>query len=142
MAYTPYTPTYQPFPQYPQPSPYQPRQDVMTQGYPSTQLPPSAPAQAAQQGFGCRPVTSREEALAMAPEYFGPGTIMPDLAHGAIYLKRFNQNTGASDFYEFVERVQEVEKPVQYATIDDLNALRDEILKKQRKAAKENDPAE
>ena len=142
MAYTPYNPGYQ-FPlQYAQPAAYQARQDIGGQGYPGTQLPSPAPAQTPQQGFGCRPVTSREEALAMAPEYFGPGTIMPDLAHGVIYLKRFNQNTGASDFFEFVARAPETEKPIQYVTIDDLNALRDEIMKKQGKAAKKNDPDE
>ena len=29
------------------------------------------------------------------------GVLLPDLSHGVIYLKRFNPNTGASDFGEF-----------------------------------------
>lgn len=54
-----------------------------------------------QTGFLCRPVTGKEEALGVQAEYFSPGTLMPDLGHGVVYLKRFNQNTGASDFFEF-----------------------------------------
>ena len=86
--------------------------------------PQSAPVQQPinnpQPMFNCRPVTSKEEAQAVQVDFFGPGTLMPDLGHGVVYLKRFNQQTGACDIFE--------ERPVQYATIDDLNALRDEIL--------------
>jgi len=55
-----------------------------------------------QQGFQVRPVTSKEEALAVPVEYFGPGTLMPDIGHEVVYLKRFNANTGASDLMAFV----------------------------------------
>lgn len=92
-------------------------------------------------GFSCRPVTSRLEAEAVQVDFLGPGTIMPDLGHGVIYLKRFNPNTGASDFVVFaMEQMQEA-APVQYATIEDINALREEIesLKKTKKAVKRND---
>ncbi len=54
-----------------------------------------------QNGFVCRPVTSKEEAMAVQADYLSPGTIMPDLGHGMMYLKRFNANTGLSDFFEF-----------------------------------------
>lgn len=57
--------------------------------------------QTVQTGFQCRPVTSREEAVASLVDYFSPGMLMPDLAHGRVYFKRFNPNTGASDFVEF-----------------------------------------
>lgn len=90
----------------------------------------------AQQGFTCRPVTSREEAVATQIDFFGPGTIMPDLAHGVIYLKRFNQNTGGADFYEFT--VAPAPEPPKYATLADLEALREELTKP-RKAAKKDD---
>lgn len=56
---------------------------------------PSVPA------FACHPVTSREEAIAAPMDYFSAGLVMPDLGHGCIYLKRFNQNTGTSDVSEF-----------------------------------------
>jgi hypothetical protein len=55
-----------------------------------------------QQGFSVRPVASREEAMAIPSEFFGPGVVMPCLGQGVIFLKRFNQNTGLSDLLEFV----------------------------------------
>lgn len=79
-------PTY--FPQY-QP---QRRQDYFA---------PPRPEYMQQPSYRCCPVTSREEAAAVQSDFFGPGTLMPDMGHGIIYFKRFNQNTGASDFYEF-----------------------------------------
>lgn len=98
-AYGGYSPvqTYMPrmdVPQYPQQSMQQPIQAASPQGN-SQASPPM------QIGYQCRPVTSREEAVAVQAEYFGAGTIMPDLGHGMIYLKRFNPNTGASDFFDF-----------------------------------------
>ena len=70
--------------------------------------------QSQQSGFNCRPVTSREEAVAVQADFFSPGTIMPDLSHGVIYLKRINQQTGASDFLEFAYRQEE--KKTEYVT--------------------------
>lgn len=90
--------------------------------------------------FSCRPVTSREEALAASTDYFSPGVIMPDLAHGMIYLKRFNQQTGASDFFDFKIFTPERPAPVEYATMADLEALRNELItKKVTKRKAEND---
>ena len=63
---------------------------------------PAPMMQPQQPSYKVQPVTGREEALAVPVDYFGPGTILPDLAHGVVYLKRFNQQTGASDFLEFV----------------------------------------
>lgn len=116
---------------------YMPQMPVQApQNVPQTQT-----ANNPQSGFACRPVTSREEAQAVQVDFFGPGTLMPDLGHGVVYLKRFNQNTGACDIFEFT--AQQVKEPsvVQYATIEDLNALRDELLKT-RKAVKKNDTDE
>ena len=61
----------------------------------------AAPQPQVQSGFICRPVTSREEALATPCDFMAAGVIMPDMAHGMIYLKRFNSQTGASDFADF-----------------------------------------
>lgn len=111
---------------------YQPPQNFyqpQAPGYaPQIQQPPQQPMQAAP-GYACRPVTSREEALGVQVDFFGAGTLMPDLAHGVIYLKRFNQQTGSCDLIEFSARVEKPEEPVRYATIDDLNALRAEFLR-------------
>lgn len=69
---------------------------------PQTQNPPQSQQAAPQQGFSVRPVASREEAMAVQTDFFGPGILMPCLGQGVIFLKRFNQNTGASDLLEFV----------------------------------------
>lgn len=52
-------------------------------------------------GFICCPVTSREEAVATRVEAFGPAILMPDLGHGMIYYKRFNDKTALADFGAF-----------------------------------------
>ena len=67
------------------------------------------PQQQMSPAFACHPVGSREEAVAAQTDYFSAGLVMPDLSHGMIYLKRFNQQTGASDFFEF-RAVQPEEK--------------------------------
>lgn len=67
--------------------------------------------------FAVQPVTSREEALAVIADPMSAGVLLPDLAHGVIYVKRFNPNTGASDFGEFLlaqpRQAAPVEKPVE-----------------------------
>ena len=69
--------------------------------------------------FAVQPVTSREEALAVIADPMSAGVLLPDLAHGVIYVKRFNPNTGASDFGEFLlvqpRQAAPVEKPVETA---------------------------
>lgn len=104
-------------------------------------VPQSQPVNNPQTGFNCRPVTSREEAQAVQVDFFGPGTLMPDLGHGVVYFKRFNQTTGTCDIFEFVAQKEKEAEQIRYATIDDLNALRDEILGK-KKAVKKNDSDE
>ena len=96
-----------------------------------------------QPGFVCRPVTSRLEAEAVQVDFLGPGTIMPDLAHGVIYLKRFNPGTGASDFSVFSMETEQ-DAAVQYATIEDVNALKAEIeaMKKAKKVVKRSEEYE
>ena len=89
-------------------------------------------------GFCCRPVTSRLEAEAVQVDFIGPGTVMPDLSHGKIYLKRFNPNTGASDFLEFAfQTPQAPPEPPKYATMADLNALWAEVSKLKERAPQE-----
>lgn len=91
--------------------------------------------QTQQPGYSVRPVASREEAVAAQTEFLGLGTLMPDLAHGVIYLKRFNQTNGTSELFGF--RLSEPEKQPQYATLADLEALRNELMAK--KAARRKD---
>ena len=69
---------------------------------PQPQNAPAASQAVSQQGFRIQPVTSREEAMAVQPDFFGPGIVMPCLGRGAIYLKRVDQNSGLSELLEFL----------------------------------------
>lgn len=135
-------PYYNPYQFAPQSAP-QPRFDQIGTNPPQMQNVPAP--QAAQQGaaFLTRPVTSREEAVAAQVDFLGPGTIMPDLGHGTIYLKRFNPNTGASDFFTFVMEQPKADPEVRWATKEDIDNLRAEIeALKPRKVVKRNDADE
>lgn len=83
--------------------------------------------QAAQPGFVCRPVTSREEAVAVQVDYLGPGTLMPDLGHGVVYFKRFNSNTGGADFLTFKLHEEPQAPAVEFALRQDIDALQASI---------------
>lgn len=85
---------------------YQPQQQGFgyqpTNYLPQQQNAPVAQQAASQQGFRIQAVASKEEAMAVQTDFFGPGVIMPCLGRGAIYLKRFDPNTGLSDLLEFI----------------------------------------
>lgn len=72
---------------------------------------PVQPQAMGQSGYVCRPVTSREEAVASQVDFLGPGSIMPDFGHGIIYFKRFNPNSGSAEFYVFA-----LQQPAQATT--------------------------
>lgn len=74
------------------PSNFMPQVQSVTQGQQA----------APQQGFRVQPVASKEEAMAVQTDFFGPGVLMPCLGQRAIFLKRFDPNTGLSDFLEFM----------------------------------------
>ncbi|MGM9682555.1 MAG: hypothetical protein ACI3XQ_03055, partial [Eubacteriales bacterium] len=98
--------------QYMQPSPpMQPQMQTIGQ---------QRPTQQQQSNYSCVPVSSREEAMAVRAELLSMGTIMPDLAHNCIYLKRLNQNTGTAEFFEFVYNAPAEAEPqkVQNPTIE------------------------
>ena len=120
MSYNTWMPAYGQQPQFP--PLWQPQRPDMVQGYPQPQQMPPVQPQSQQQAFAARPVTSREEAVAVQVDFMGPGTLMPDLSHGAIYLKRFNQETGACDFLTFTAEQAKAEAPAatEYATKADL----------------------
>lgn len=105
------------------------------QGYPQPQN--VAPAQPVGQGQGflCRPVTSKAEAIAAQIPFDGSTSYFVDTSNGNIYAKTFSFQDGSAPIVTYV---RETEQTIQYATIDDLNALREELLKP-RKAAKKDD---
>lgn len=107
----------------------------IVQGYSPLQNVSPAQAGSQAQGFVCRPVTSKAEAVAAQIPFDGSTSYFVDTSNGNIYAKTFNFQDGTAPIVTYV---REVEQTVQYATIDDLNALRDELLKT-RKAAKKDD---
>lgn len=124
-------------------------QAVYGQPTPPMGYPQQMQAQQAQQmaqpqrmpSYVCKPVTGREEALAMQVDFFGPGTVMPDIAHDTIYLKRFDTNTGASVFCEY-RRVQPAPEPapVQFVPVEVFEALAARVQKLE--GGQTNDPNE
>lgn len=113
---------------------YQPMQ------MPQMQIPQMTPQMPQNGQFGqgglspmSRPVSSREEAQATAADFSGALMVFPDLAHGHVYLKRWNMQTGAADFVEFgpVETVAENATVPEYVCLhtyqEDMEKLRKEL---------------
>lgn len=99
-------------------------------------------------GYTAIPVTSKEEALAVPVDYFSLGKVMIDLNHGVVYLKRFNANTGASDFFRFTFSPEEQTSGTQQIAglqqedlqpiWDEINKLKEELEKSKGKAGRRN----
>lgn len=127
MAYfNGYQPAYAPnpgFQQYPQMNYQQQRMDYLQ----SMQQ----PQQAQQPGdLQARIVTSREEAVAAQVLPNGVPFVFYNPNRQEVYLKRVDPQTGAAEFMDLarVPPPQTVQaQPVQYATVDDIDALRGEI---------------
>ena len=116
---TPYVPRSEPGQAYHQPSaPGQPQGNINTQGM-----------------FYCRPVASREEAMGVPVDFMGNPMFFTDLAHGVIYMKRFNTGTGSADVFEFRLSTQDSEDtniptaPVEFAPLSDVMDMKDAINK-------------
>lgn len=109
--------------------------------YPAPQMQNPAPAPVSAPsggGFVVQPVARKEEALAVIADPMSSGVLMPDLDHGVIYVKRFNANTGASDFAEFVlptataapQAAQEAKEPeVEYVTLEEFRTVVEPLAK-------------
>ena len=110
---------------------------------PSNNFIPQMPAQAPQSAFApqmannaspvmrCISVTSRAEVDGFQIPFDGSTTYFADTSNGKIYAKTFNFNNGTATVVTYI---RETDVPVpQYATIDDLNALREEFLSKSKK---------
>ena len=70
--------------------PYMPPQQQMYPNYMQPQM----------DAFISRLVASREEAVATPTDFSRP-IVMLDFGHGAIYVKRFNPNTGSGELLDF-----------------------------------------
>ncbi len=102
-------------------------------------VPMAQPINNTNQALRCIPVTSRAEVDAFQIPFDGSTTYFADTSNGKIYAKTFNFSNGTAPVVTYI-RESDVPVP-QYATIEDLNALREELMSK-RKAVKKNDPDE
>ena len=109
---------------------YQPMQNQPVQNM--QQIPPQNQTATVQQtntqpNFFCRPVASKEEALAVPVDFMGQPMFFPDLAHNVVYMKRFNTNTGAADLFEFRGQQEQSPPAPSFAPLDEFNAMKDTI---------------
>ena len=118
------------------PYPYGGYQPMQMPQMPMPQMAPQMPQNGQMSGGGLspmsRPVSSREEAQATAADFSGAMMVFPDVAHGRVYLKRWNMQTGAADFLEFGPVVDAAEAPaVEYVCMqtyrDDMERLQKEL---------------
>ena len=118
------------------PYPYGGYQLMQMPQMPMPQMAPQMPQNGQMSGGGLspmsRPVSSREEAQATAADFSGAMMVFPDVAHGRVYLKRWNMQTGAADFLEFGPVVDAAEAPaVEYVCMqtyrDDMERLQKEL---------------
>lgn len=127
---------------------YQPP-GYQTPGYQTPFNSPTIPSQA--QNFVCRPVASREEVLSFPADFMGSPQFFPDIAHGVIYMKRLNSQTGSADIFEFKTERQQEAPQIAFAPMQDLMDLRDAVenlkgevdkLKKPQRMVKKNDASD
>lgn len=93
-------------------------------------------AQVMQDNVGCligRPVSSREEFLAVPTDLYGNPMYFPDLRNGVVYYKRLNPNTGESEIGAFytsaawqqvqAQQTAQAAPVAQTVSLDDFNAV-------------------
>jgi len=118
---------------------YSPAQTYMPQmpiqGTQSAPVPQGGPSP--QAGFRCVPVTSQSQADTFQIPFDGSTTYFVDTSNGKIYGKSFDFSTGCAPLVVYVR--EQSAPAVQYATLEDLNALREELTKP-RKAGRKNEP--
>lgn len=118
------------FPPY---NPYQ--QQMMGMQQMMSQMPAQMPVAPQMQQGGLspmsRPVSGKEEAMAAAADFSGAMMLFPDIAHGRVYLKRWNMQTGAADFLEFAPVTEQRPVQTEYVSVQtfqtELEKLRSEI---------------
>ena len=132
-------PYYSPY--YGQQMPVQARPGEMGHGYPQQQNSPQTQPVGQTHGISpaSRPVSSREEAMAVGADFSGAPMIFPDMAHNAIYVKRWDYQSGAAVFTEFVPQ----STPPTPSGAEDLQArlerIEADLEKLKKKGVKKND---
>lgn len=86
---------------------------------------------------GVRLVASKAEVIAAQIPFDGSEYYFKDTSNGKLYIKAFNPMDGTAPIVTYS---READTQTQYATIEDINALRAEIeALKPKKAVKKND---
>lgn len=136
-----------PYPQYSYPhmGGFMPPQTFLNQPTNYTPQTPNVPPAASvgqTQGFVCKPVTSRAEAVAYQIPFDGTTTYFVDTSNGCIYAKTFNFNDGTAPLQVYVKETETAGTAVQYVTVEMFDELKKEVaeLKKPRKAVKKYEP--
>lgn len=129
----------------PQPRPAAARTWLGSGYQPGGQASAQATARQEQSGVIFRPVASFDEAKAVPTDFSGALTIMPDWGHGYIYAKALGDNgTPVFRAYRAVDAAPEAPPAaepapaVEYAPLEELERLRDEVkaLREELAAAK------
>lgn len=77
---------------------------------------------------GFRPVASKDEAAMAQVPFDGNMYIFVNPAADEVYIKQFNVQTGNTDFKAYSRQKQEVAPAAAWATKEDIDALRKEIV--------------
>ena len=114
-------------------NPVQPRPFEMGQNYAPQQN--AAPAQTVGQGQGIspasRPVSSKEEAMAVGADFSGAPMVFVNMAQNEIYVKRWDFQTGSAVFTEYVPKGAEPEAPAAlYATQGDFKEFAEKLTER------------
>lgn len=78
-----------------------------------------------QMGFKVQPVASYDEAKAVPTDFMGNPIIMIDRAHGKIYTKVFNPNTGDSTLSIYIRTPDETQNPVEQSNTQSIQVQYD-----------------
>lgn len=92
-------------------------------------------------GFGYMVVASRAEVDAAQTPVDGSVAVFKDIVNDRFYTKAFDQKTGTAPVVTYVREIEKTPPAPQYVTMEDFNALKEEIdkLKKPTKKEKQND---
>lgn len=88
--------------------------------------PMQRPVAAPQPGFTMRPVTSREAVVVAEIPFDGSMSWFYDTASDKVYSKAYDFNTGSAPVVSWVR--EQPAPVVRYATLEDLQALRNELM--------------
>lgn len=108
--------------------PYMPPQQQMYPNYMQPQM----------DAFISRLVASREEAVATPTDFTRP-IVMLDFGHGAVYVKRFNPNTGMGELLDFKQLSPNEAAPAQeFVTRQEFDKFCSELMRRIVGAGKES----